>query len=124
MLLIDRVSALATAVGVKIKQVEANSGGGSSAIIAEIVLDFGDIGSKYKLFTISDSNLTSGKKITNIVYKPTSNKLVNIVKESIDDDEFDSIDFSIRNSSVGSFQILAKSYGIINNYKTIQYTIQ
>ena len=124
MLLIDRVSALATAVGVKIKQVEANSGGGSSAIIAEIVLDFGDIGSKYKLFTISDSNLTSGKKITNIVYKPTSNKLVNIVKESIDDDEFDSIDFSIRNSSVGSFQILAKSNGIINNYKTIQYTIQ
>lgn len=124
MLLIDRVSALATAVGVKIKQVEANSGGGSSAIIAEIVLDFGDIGSKYKLFTISDSNLTSGKKITNIVYKPTSNKLVNIVKESIDDDEFDSIDFSIRNLSVGNFQILAKSNGIINNYKTIQYTIQ
>lgn len=124
MLLIDRVSALATAVGVKIKQVEANSGGGSSAIIAEIVLDFGDIGSKYKLFTISDSNLTSGKKVTNIVYKPTSNKLVNIVKESIDDDEFDSIDFSIRNLSVGNFQILAKSNGIINNYKTIQYTIQ
>ena len=124
MLLIDRVSALATAVGVKIKQVEANSGGGSSAIIAEIVLDFGDIGSKYKLFTISDANLTSGKKVTNIIYKPSSSKLAEIVKESIDDDEFDSIDFSIRNISSGSFQILAKSYGIINNYKTIQYTIQ
>lgn len=120
----ERLSDFATAVGAKIKEVEANSGGGSSAIIAEIVLDFGDIGSKYKLFTISDSNLTSGKKVTNIIYKPTSNKLVNIVKESIDDDEFDSIDFSIRNSSVGSFQILAKSNGIINNYKTIQYTIQ
>lgn len=120
----ERLSDFATAVGAKIKEVEANSGGGSSAIIAEIVLDFGDIGSKYKLFTISDSNLTSGKKVTNIVYKPTSNKLVNIVKESIDDDEFDSIDFSIRNLSVGNFQILAKSNGIINNYKTIQYTIQ
>ena len=120
----ERLSDFATAVGAKIKEVEANSSGGSSAIIAEIVLDFGDIGSKYKLFTISDSNLTSGKKVTNIVYKPTSNKLVNIVKESIDDDEFDSIDFSIRNLSVGNFQILAKSNGIINNYKTIQYTIQ
>lgn len=87
-------------------------------------LDFGIIGTKYKLFTINDANLTSGKKVTNITYKPSSNKLAEIVKESIDDDEFDSIDFSIRNISLGSFQILAKSYGIINNYKTIQYTIQ
>ena len=87
-------------------------------------LDFGIIGTKYKLFTISDANLTSGKKVTNIIYKPSNSKLAEIVKESIDDDEFDSIDFSIRNISSGSFQILAKSYGIINNYKTIQYTIQ
>lgn len=87
-------------------------------------LNFGIIGTKYKLFTISDANLTSGKKVTNIIYKPSNNKLAEIVKESIDDDEFDSIDFSIRNISSGSFQILAKSYGIINNYKTIQYTIQ
>ena len=87
-------------------------------------LDFGIIGTKYKLFTISDANLIGGKKVTNITYKPSNNKLAEIVKESIDDDEFDSIDFSIRNISSGSFQILAKSYGIINNYKTIQYTIQ
>lgn len=87
-------------------------------------LDFGIIGTKYKLFTISDANLIGGKKVTNIIYKPSNNKLAEIVKESIDDDEFDSIDFSIRNISSGSFQILAKSYGIINNYKTIQYTIQ
>lgn len=86
-------------------------------------LDFGIMGTKYKLFTISDDNLTSGKKVTNIIYKPSNNKLAEIVKESIDDDEFDSIDFSIRNISLGSFQILAKSNGIINNYKTIQYTI-
>lgn len=120
----ERLSDFATAVGAKIKEVEANSGGGSSGITTEIILDFGDVGTKYKLFTVNDVNLTTGKKVTNITHKPTANKLVNIVKESIDDDEFDSINFSIRNISVGSFQLLAKSNGIINNYKTIQYTIQ
>lgn len=122
--LIERLSDFATAVGTKIKEVETNSGGGSSGITTEIILDFGNVGTKYKLFTINDVNLTIGKKVTNITYKPTANKLVNVVKESIDDDEFDSINFSIRNLSVGNFQILVKSNGIINNYKTIQYTIQ
>lgn len=86
-------------------------------------LDFGSIGTKYKLFTINDANLTSGKTVSSLIYKPSNNIVSTIVKESIDDDEFDSIDFSIRNISLGSFQILAKSNGIINNYKTIQYTI-
>jgi hypothetical protein len=33
------------------------------------------------------------------------------------------IEFSLREVMVGSFKLLAKSNGIINNYKTIQYTI-
>ena len=118
---------LAQRVGQEIKDVRADMAlisGGGGALTSTAVLDFGISGIKYKLFTISDANLTSGKKVTNIIYKPSNNKLAGIVKESIDDDEFDSIDFSIRNISLGSFQILAKSYGIINNYKTIQYTIQ
>ena len=123
----SNVSDLATRIGQEIKDVRADMAlisGGGGALTSTAVLDFGISGIKYKLFTISDANLTSGKKVTNIIYKPSSNKLAGIVKESIDDDEFDSIDFSVRNVSVGSFQVLAKSNGIINNYKTIQYTIQ
>ena len=124
----SNISDLATRVGQEIKDVRADmaliSGGTGGVLTATALLDFGTSGTKYKLFTISDANLTSGKKVTNIIYKPSNSKLAEIVKEYIDDDEFDSIDFSIRNISLGSFQILAKSYGIINNYKTIQYTIQ
>ena len=116
---------LATAIGQEIKDVRADmalvAGG---AIVATSSLDFGSAGCRYKLFTISDANLTSGNRVTNVVYTPTSNNILGIVKESIDDDEFDSIEFSIRSSSVGSFQVLARSGGIVNNYKTIQYTIQ
>lgn len=103
----------------------ASSGNGvnDATVTSTIYLDFGNIGTKYKLFTINDANLTSGKTVSGLIYKPSSNIVSTIVKESIDDDEFDSIDFSIRNISLGSFQILAKSNGIINNYKTIQYTI-
>ena len=119
------IIALATAVGEEIKDVRAEialvAGG---AIVATSSLDFGSAGCRYKLFTISDANLTSGNRVTNVVYTPTSNNVLGIVKESIDDDEFDSIEFSIRSSSVGSFQVLARSGGIVNNYKTIQYTIQ
>jgi len=122
----SNVSDLATRIGQEIKDVRADmaliSGGG--AIVATSSLDFGSAGCRYKLFTISDANLTSGNRVTNVVYTPTSNNVLGIVKESIDDDEFDSIEFSIRSSSVGSFQVLARSGGIVNNYKTIQYTIQ
>ena len=121
----SNVSDLAAAIGQEIKDVRADmaliSGG---AIVATSSLDFGSAGCRYKLFTISDANLTSGNRVTNVVYTPTSNNVLGIVKESIDDDEFDSIEFSIRSSSVGSFQVLARSGGIVNNYKTIQYTIQ
>ena len=119
------IIALATAIGEEIKDVRAEialvAGG---AIVATSSLDFGSAGCRYKLFTVSDANLTSGNRVTNIVYTPTSNNVLGVVKESIDDDEFDSIEFSIRSSSVGSFQVLARSGGIVNNYKTIQYTIQ
>ena len=121
----SNVSDLATRIGQEIKDVRTEialvAGG---AIVATSSLDFGSAGCRYKLFTISDANLTSGNRVTNVVYTPTSNNVLGIVKESIDDDEFDSIEFSIRSSSVGSFQVLARSGGIVNNYKTIQYTIQ
>ena len=98
--------------------------GGGGVLTATALLDFGTSGTKYKLFTINDANITLGKKVGGLTYKPTNIKVSTFIKESIDDDEFDSIEFSIRDSSIGSFQILAKSNGIINNYKTIQYTIQ
>ena len=133
----SNVSDLATRIGQEIKDVRADialiSGGGSSGsgggggggvLTATALLDFGTSGTKYKLFTINDANITLGKKVGGIIYKPTNIKVSTFIKEAIDDDEFDSIEFSIRDSSVGSFQILAKSNGIINNYKTIQYTIQ
>ena len=123
----SNISDLATAIGQEIKDVRADmaliSGGGGSGTQTAL-LDFGTSGTKYKLFTINDANITLGKKVGGITYTPTDIKVSTFIKESIDDDEFDSIEFSIRDSSVGSFQILAKSNGIINNYKTIQYTIQ
>ena len=124
---LDRnVSDLATKIGQEIKDVRADmaliSGGG--ALTSTAVLDFGTSGSKYKLFTVIDVNIAAGKKVGGITYTPTDTIVSTLIKESIDDDEFDSIDFSVRNVSVGSFQVLAKSNGIINNYKTIQYTIQ
>ena len=121
----ENIVSVVQAIGAEIKEVRADmalvAGG---AIVATSSLDFGSAGCRYKLFTISDANLTSGNRVTNVVYTPTSNNVLGIVKESIDDDEFDSIEFSIRSSSVGSFQVLARSGGIVNNYKTIQYTIQ
>lgn len=124
----SNVQDLATRIGQEIKDVRANmaliSGGGGGVLTATALLDFGISGTKYKLFTINDVNITLGKKVGGIIYKPTNIKVSTFIKEAIDDDEFDSIEFSIRDSSVGSFQILAKSSGIINNYKTIQYTIQ
>ena len=119
---------LATRIGEEIKDVRADmaliSGGGGVALTATTVLDFGTNGTKYKLFTIEDANITLGKKVVGITYTPASTIVSTLIKESIDDDEFDSIDFSVRNVSIGSFQVLAKSYSIVNNYKTIQYTIQ
>ena len=118
---------LAQRVGQEIKDVRADMAlisGGGGVLTATALLDFGTSGTKYKLFTINDANITLGKKVGGITYTPTNIKVSTFIKESIDDDEFDSIEFSIRDSSVGSFQILAKSNGIINNYKTIQYTIQ
>ena len=123
----SNISDLATRVGQEIKDVRADMAlisGGGGVLTATALLDFGTTGTKYKLFTINDVNITLGKKVGGIIYKPTNIKVSTFIKESIDDDEFDSIEFSIRDSSVGSFQILAKSTGIINNYKTIQYTIQ
>lgn len=123
----SNISDLATAIGQEIKDVRADMAlisGGGGVLTATALLDFGNYGTKYKLFTINDANITLGKKVGGIIYKPTNIKVSTFIKESIDDDEFDSIEFSIRDSSVGSFQILAKSNGIINNYKTIQYTIQ
>ena len=124
----SNVSDLATRIGQEIKDVRADmaliSGGGGGVLTATALLDFGTSGTKYKLFTINDVNITLGKKVGGIMYIPTNIKVSTYVKEAIDDDEFDSIDFSIRNVSVGSFQILARSSGLINNYKTIQYTIQ
>ena len=123
----SNISDLATAIGQEIKDVRADMAlisGGGGALTSTAVLDFGTSGIKYKLFTINDANITLGKKVGGLIYKPTNIKVSTFIKESIDDDEFDSIEFSIRDSSVGSFQILAKSNGIINNYKTIQYTIQ
>ena len=121
----SNISDLATAIGQEIKDVRADmaliSGG---ALTSTAVLDFGTSGSKYKLFTVLDVNIAAGKKVGGITYTPTDTIVSTLIKESIDDDEFDSIDFSVRNVSVGSFQVLAKSNGIINNYKTIQYTIQ
>ena len=121
----SNISDLATAIGQEIKDVRADmaliSGG---ALTSTAVLDFGTSGSKYKLFTVLDVNIVAGKKVGGITYTPTETIVSTLIKESIDDDEFDSIDFSVRNVSVGSFQVLAKSNGIINNYKTIQYTIQ
>ena len=123
----SNVSDLATRIGQEIKDVRADMAlisGGGGVLTATALLDFGTSGTKYKLFTINDANITLGKKVGWLIYKPTNIKVSTFIKESIDDDEFDSIEFSIRDSSVGSFQILAKSNGIINNYKTIQYTIQ
>ena len=123
----SNISDLATRVGQEIKDVRADMAlisGGGGVLTATALLDFGTSGTKYKLFTINDANITLGKKVGGLIYKPTNIKVSTFIKESIDDDEFDSIEFSIRNSSVGNFQILAKSNGIINNYKTIQYTIQ
>lgn len=121
----SNISDLATAIGQEIKDVRADmaliSGG---ALTSTAVLDFGTSGSKYKLFTVLDVNIVAGKKVGGITYTPTDTIVSTLIKESIDDDEFDSIDFSVRDVSVGSFQVLAKSNGIINNYKTIQYTIQ
>ena len=118
---------LATRIGEEIKDVRADMAlisGGGGVLTATALLDFGTSGTKYKLFTINDANITLGKKVGGITYTPTDTIVSTLIKESIDDDEFDSIDFSVRNVSVGSFQVLAKSNGIINNYKTIQYTIQ
>jgi hypothetical protein len=123
----SNVSDLATRIGQEIKDVRADMAlisGGGGVLTATALLDFGTSGTKYKLFTINDANITLGKKVGGLIYKPTNIKVSTFIKESIDDDEFDSIEFSIRDFSVGSFQILAKSNGIINNYKTIQYTIQ
>ena len=124
----SNISDLATRIGQEIKDVRGDmaliSGGTGGVLTATALLDFGTSGTKYKLFTINDANITLGKKVGGLTYKPTNIKVSTFIKESIDDDEFDSIEFSIRDSSVGSFQILAKSNGIINNYKTIQYTIQ
>ena len=123
----SNVSDLATRIGQEIKDVRADMAlisGGGGVLTATALLDFGTSGTKYKLFTINDANITLGKNVGGLIYKPTNIKVSTFIKESIDDDEFDSIEFSIRDSSVGSFQILAKSNGIINNYKTIQYTIQ
>ena len=123
----QNISDLATAIGQEIKDVRADMAlisGGGGVLTATALLDFGTSGTKYKLFTINDANITLGKKVGGLIYKPTNIKVSTFIKESIDDDEFDSIEFSIRDSSIGSFQILAKSNGIINNYKTIQYTIQ
>ena len=124
----SNISDLATRVGQEIKDVRADmaliSGGTGGVLTATALLDFGNYGTKYKLFTINDANITLGEKVGGLTYKPTNIKVSTFIKESIDDDECDSIEFSIRDSSVGSFQILAKSNGIINNYKTIQYTIQ
>ena len=121
----SNISNLAAAIGQEIKDVRADmaliSGG---ALTSTAVLDFGTSGSKYKLFTVLDVNIVAGKKVGGITYTPTDTIVSTLIKESIDDDEFDSIDFSVRDVSVGSFQVLAKSNGIINNYKTIQYTIQ
>ncbi len=121
----SNISDLAAAIGQEIKDVRADmaliSGG---ALTSTAVLDFGTSGSKYKLFTVLDVNIVAGKKVGGITYTPTDTIVSTLIKESIDDDEFDSIDFSVRDVSVGSFQVLAKSNGIINNYKTIQYTIQ
>ena len=124
----SNVSDLATRIGQEIKDVRADmaliSGGTGGVLTATAVLDFGISGIKYKLFTVIDVNIAAGKKVGGITYTPTDTIVSTLIKESIDDDEFDSIDFSVRNVSVGSFQVLAKSNGIINNYKTIQYTIQ
>ncbi len=121
----SNISDLAAAIGQEIKDVRADmaliSGG---ALTSTAVLDFGTSGSKYKLFTVLDVNIVAGKKVGGITYTPTDTIVSTLIKESIDDDEFDSIDFSVRDVSVGSFKVLAKSNGIINNYKTIQYTIQ
>lgn len=145
--LVSRITEVITAIGIAIKGKQDNlvsgtniktinsqsllgsgniviSGGGGGVLTATALLDFGTSGTKYKLFTINDANITLGKKVGGIMYKPTNIKVSTFIKEAIDDDEFDSIEFSIRDSSVGGFQILAKSTGIINNYKTIQYTIQ
>ena len=123
----SNVSDLATRIGQEIKDVRADMAlisGGGGALTSTAVLDFGISGIKYKLFTVIDVNIVAGKKVGDITYTPTDTIVSTLIKESIDDDEFDSIDFSVRNVSVGSFQVLAKSNGIINNYKTIQYTIQ
>ena len=123
----SNVSDLATRIGQEIKDVRADMAlisGGGGVLTATALLDFGTSGTKCKLFTINDANITLGKKVGGLIYKPTNIKVSTFIKESIDDDEFDSIEFSIRDSSIGSFQILAKSNGIINNYKTIQYIIQ
>ena len=123
----SNISDLATAIGQEIKDVRADMAlisGGGGALTSTAVLDFGTSGIKYKLFTVLNEGITIGKKVVGIIYTPTSTTVSTLIKESIDDDEFDSIDFSVRNVSVGSFQVLAKSDGIINNYKTIQYTIK
>ena len=123
----SNVSDLATRIGQEIKDVRADMAlisGGGGALTPTAVLDFGTSGIKYKLFTVLDVNIAAGKKVGGITYTPTDTIVSTLIKESIDDDEFDSINFSVRNVSVGSFQILARSSGIINNYKTIQYTIQ
>ena len=121
----SNISDLAAAIGQEIKDVRADMALISGvALTSTAVLDFGISGIKYKLFTVIDVNIAAGKKVGGITYTPTDTIVSTLIKESIDDDEFDSIDFSVRNVSVGSFQVLAKSNGIINNYKTIQYTIQ
>ena len=123
----SNIVSVVQAIGAEIKEVRADMAlisGGGGALTSTAVLDFGTSGIKYKLFTVLDVNIVAGKKVGGITYTPTDTIVSTLIKESIDDDEFDSIDFSVRNVSVGSFQVLAKSNGIINNYKTIQYTIQ
>ena len=123
----ENIVSVVQAIGAEIKEVRADMAlisGGGGALTSTAVLDFGTSGSKYKLFTVLDVNIVAGKKVGGITYTPTDTIVSTLIKESIDDDEFDSIDFSVRDVSVGSFQVLAKSNGIINNYKTIQYTIQ
>lgn len=104
-------------------QAIANLEATSSISSKSISLDFGITGTKYKIFTINDADLTIGKKIGSVIYTPKNQIISNNVVESIDDDEFDSLEFSLREINVGSFKLLVKSNGIINNNKTIQYTI-
>lgn len=104
--------------------VAQNIVGGSGGLIRTTTLDFGNQAVPYKLFTINDANLGSGNKISGVLYTPKTTVVSTFLREAIDDDEFDEISFSVKNVTTGSFQLLVKSEGLINNLKTIQYIIQ